>query len=114
MLYIPAGQTGAWQPLDYRIFGSLKARARAEFDQHHVSVLEGNEECINWERAISVLLDCWEQVSNEEIIESWANLDQQARNWIPSSSDPFDSTVSSDSSDESNSPTTNQTNKADN
>ena len=34
--FIPAGQTGEWQPLDYRIFGSLKQRARAEFNRSDV------------------------------------------------------------------------------
>jgi len=27
--FLPGGQTGTWQPLDYRVFGCLKARARA-------------------------------------------------------------------------------------
>ena len=45
--YIPAGQTGEWQPLDFRIFGSLKARARNNFWQHNVVTTEGNESTIN-------------------------------------------------------------------
>jgi hypothetical protein len=30
LLFIPAGATGRFEPLDRRIFGELKARARAE------------------------------------------------------------------------------------
>jgi hypothetical protein len=30
--YIPSGMTDEWQPLNLRIFGSLKQRARAMFD----------------------------------------------------------------------------------
>lgn len=30
--FIPAGQTGSWQPLDNRIFGVIKAKAKEMFD----------------------------------------------------------------------------------
>jgi len=30
--FVPSGQTGTWQPLDYRVFGSLKARAKERFN----------------------------------------------------------------------------------
>ena len=32
--FIPAGMTDHWQPLDYRIFGELKQRAKARFDAY--------------------------------------------------------------------------------
>lgn len=75
LLFIPAGQTGEWQPLDNRIFGSLKARARAEFDRQNVVVEEDNENYINWELAIMILVQCWEAIPESAIINSWAKLD---------------------------------------
>jgi hypothetical protein len=33
VLFVAVGMTGVYQPLDPRIFGSLKARARAWFDR---------------------------------------------------------------------------------
>ena len=73
--FIPAGQTGEWQPLDYRIFGSLKQRARAEFNRS--DVITQNKEgaiVINWETAVRILVKCWEEIKPEEVINAWAPL----------------------------------------
>lgn len=75
MMFIPAGQTGEWQPLDFRIFGSLKARAKAEFDKRHAVHRNGDEYEINWELAIDILIQCWDEISTEEAINAWSKLD---------------------------------------
>ena len=73
--FIPAGQTGEWQPVDYRIFGSLKQRARAEFNRSDV-VTQNDEGAIviNWETAVRILVKCWEEIKPEEVIKAWAPL----------------------------------------
>lgn len=75
IMFIPAGQTGEWQPLDFRIFGSLKARAKAEFDRRHVVVRDGYGLTINWELAIDILIQCWDAISIVEAINAWSKLD---------------------------------------
>ena len=75
LLFIPSGQTGEWQPLDYRIFGGLKARAPAELDRQNVVAEEDNEKHINWELAGTIFVQCREAIPESEVINSWAKLD---------------------------------------
>ena len=42
--YIPNGQIGIWQPLDYRIFGELKSHAKARFDALYGKALINSED----------------------------------------------------------------------
>lgn len=71
LTYIPAGQTDEWQPLDRRIFGILKARACSQFDAQMISQNLENFDIID---AISILLQCWSQITQAEISRSWENL----------------------------------------
>lgn len=80
--YIPAGQTGEWQPLDFRIFGSLKARTRAAFDSYNITSCEENNITINWELAIDILMRCWDEIPSEEIINSWSKFEIDAEGYI--------------------------------
>ena len=68
LLYVPAGGTSQYQPLDRRIFGELKSRARAEMDR--LAVIEGSRDCTH-ERAISILEGCWSHISTENIKKAW-------------------------------------------
>ena len=58
------------QLLDFRIFGSHKAKVRAAFTRSDIITHEGNEQTINWPLTINVLLECW------EIINAWSDLDK--------------------------------------
>jgi hypothetical protein len=69
LIYIPAGQTDYWQPLDRRIFGNLKARARGCFNEAHVGY-EMPEINMMW--ALRCLLQCWRAITREEILGSWS------------------------------------------
>ena len=72
LTFIPAGQTGTWQPLDRRIFGSLKARATRILNE---SVIEESFEDHDMIRAISVLVRAWEEIGREEIQHAWSHFD---------------------------------------
>ena len=71
LTFIPAGQTDEWQPLDRRIFGILKSRARAMFDEQMISK---NSEEFDMIDALVILLQSWSLITEGEIISSWKNL----------------------------------------
>jgi hypothetical protein len=70
LVFIPAGMTGEYQSLDRRIFGSLKARTRAQFDWHSMSA----DEEMTMSASIRILLDAWRCVGDKEVLEAWALL----------------------------------------
>jgi hypothetical protein len=74
LLYIPPGMTDTYQPLDRRIFGSLKARARARFDDLWVDNPSRELTLVD---AIEILLEAWAAVTQEEILNAWADLDPE-------------------------------------
>jgi hypothetical protein len=69
--YIPSGMTDEWQPLDLRIFGSLKQRARAMFDDQWAreDVVE-----LTTETAIALLLKAWDSITQVEFLNAWDKL----------------------------------------
>jgi hypothetical protein len=66
--FIPAGLTGKWQPLDLRIFESLKMRTQGLFDDQLL-----REESIELTVATSIalLLKAWESIRQKETIGAW-------------------------------------------
>jgi hypothetical protein len=74
LTFIPHGQTGRLQPLDSRVFGELKSRARARFNAAHVG--EGNKPIINKAWSVGVLVQCWQSIEQENIIKSWRALSE--------------------------------------
>ena len=83
LISIPKGATDQCQPLDCRIFGALKAQARAVFNQRVVQFITENIEAIEDEDhsiefpevtnlEMSAILDLlWSQVSKEQVISAW-------------------------------------------
>lgn len=69
--FIPAGQTDEWQPLDRRIFGILKSQACSQFDNQMISK---NLDTFDLIDAIVILINCWSQITQSEVINSWRNL----------------------------------------
>jgi hypothetical protein len=65
---VPKGQTGRWQPLDHRIFGELKSRARARFN---AAYLEPDEPKVEKIWSICRLLECWDSIEQKNIIAAW-------------------------------------------
>ena len=71
LTFIPAGQTDTWQPLDRKIFGSLKQRAVLEL---HNQMIDRDLADCDINDAIKILVDSWDKVSEEEITEAWQPL----------------------------------------
>jgi hypothetical protein len=69
---IPSGMTDRWQPLDSRIFGSLKRRATALFDQEWMR--DPDTELMT-ETAIELLLQAWRAITQEEVLNAWNKLE---------------------------------------
>jgi hypothetical protein len=65
--YIPAGMTGAMQPLDYRIFGDVKGRVRGDFSER---IMRG-ETAINVVEALKSWLRAWVALAQDAVIRSW-------------------------------------------
>jgi hypothetical protein len=59
-----------YQPLDGRIFGSFKARIRAQFDR---DAMRADEE-LTMPASIGIWLGAWRCFGNEAILEIWAPL----------------------------------------
>lgn len=73
--FVPSGQTGEWQPLDYRIFGSLKQRAKERFDAAVAAALvRGEEYQPSFNDALIMLLEVWLLIDQEEILNAWQRL----------------------------------------
>ena len=70
--FVPAGQTGTWQPLDRRIFGSLKARSQRILKERAVNETFEEHNIMN---AIGILVRAWREISEEEIRKAWTAFD---------------------------------------
>jgi hypothetical protein len=64
--YIPPGMTGECQPLDRRIFGNLKARARSRFDE---MCCKGEDPTM--EDSVAMLVEAWKSISQFEVLDAW-------------------------------------------
>ena len=71
LLYIPAGQTNEWQPLDRRVFGSLKSKAMKMLNEKMIeSSLENCDMC----DAVEILLKSWATIDEDEVRNAWEPL----------------------------------------
>jgi hypothetical protein len=68
LLFVPAGGTSLYQPLDRRVFGELKSRARHAFFQ-----LAGQTgvQGATPEQAVTILTTCWAAISPENVRRAW-------------------------------------------
>ena len=71
LTFIPAGQTDIWQPLDRRVFGSLKQRAVRKL---HEQMVDRELADYDIRDAIKILLDSWSEITEEEIESAWQPL----------------------------------------
>jgi hypothetical protein len=72
LFFVPAGGTARFQPLDLRIFGELKSRARAEFQQRFVRA--GGCEA-HYNMAMQVLCKCWRQIPAQNVRKAWEGIE---------------------------------------
>ena len=91
--YVPAGYTDEMQPLDIKVFGALKAKARSVFFN---LINEHKELRSNKAIAAHVLGTCWDQLSSELLESAWkiyefALYQEEVQNSIV---EPFDESYS--------------------
>jgi hypothetical protein len=60
--FIPPGATGLCQPLDRRIFGILKQRAKARFDRRN---LDWAQDEFRIGESIAILIEYWDSITQE-------------------------------------------------
>jgi hypothetical protein len=68
LLFVPAGGTGRFQPLDRRIFGELTARARAEFSRR---MWHGSSEVIGYAASSDILERCSSSIPAGNVKKAW-------------------------------------------
>jgi hypothetical protein len=68
LLFVPEGGTGRFQPLDRRVFGELKSRARAEFVRR--LRLAGGAD-IDYETRVQILVTCWNAIPTDNNRNAW-------------------------------------------
>ena len=66
--FVPAGQTGVWQPLDNKIFGNIKMRAQAKLDE---MMAEKDLKDIDLIDAILILYEIWEELNIDTVKKAW-------------------------------------------
>ena len=69
LLYIPPGMTDKCQPLDRRIFGALKQKAKKYIYQ---KMSESPEQKIGMLGAVQVLVACWEGITLDLVHDAWS------------------------------------------
>jgi hypothetical protein len=68
LLFVPGGGMSRFQPLDRRIFGELKSRARAAFQRF---AREAGMQCVSPEETLTILVKSYEAVSADNVRKAW-------------------------------------------
>jgi hypothetical protein len=68
LLFVPTGATGGFQPLDRRIFGELKVRARAEFGRPMWVMCESG---VGYDESAEILIRCWNAIPIQDVQKAW-------------------------------------------
>ena len=68
LIYIPAGCTDLYQPLDIKVFGALKGMARGLWYTNYCS---NPNQKFNKREATKTLLTCWQNLSTSSIESAW-------------------------------------------
>jgi hypothetical protein len=74
LVFVPAGGTSEYQPLDHRIFGELKSRVRAEITK--LMIFRGGA-TIDYNQSVSILMRCWNAIPGENIRKVWGLFGQE-------------------------------------
>jgi hypothetical protein len=70
--FIPAGMTAECQPLDRRLFGNLKSRARCRFD--YMWMARNGDPTM--QESILMLLAAWKSITQDEVLDAWERAEQ--------------------------------------
>jgi hypothetical protein len=66
--YVPAGGTSKLQPLDIKVFGALKAKARNAWANGYLVTPNFPQ---TKESSVQILLECWDNLDNASIESAW-------------------------------------------
>ena len=66
--YVPIGFTDLYQPLDIKVFGALKAKARGYW---YTNYALNPSEKYSKRSAVKTLLTCWDQLSEDVVKSAW-------------------------------------------
>lgn len=69
--FIPAGQTGQWQPLDRRVYGAVKQEA---MDRLNEICIDEDLASLDMVDALCILVDVWNELEPDDIKKSWDHL----------------------------------------
>lgn len=69
--FIPAGQTGTWQPLDRRLFGIIKKQAKMKFEE---LAMRKDLRDIDMIDALVIFVNIWNNLDEAQIRSSWKYL----------------------------------------
>jgi hypothetical protein len=68
LIKVPKGGTGIWQPLDRRIYGAMKSKARARWARLFA---RSEVPLATKEFAAELARQCWKELPEELILEAW-------------------------------------------
>ena len=71
LVFVPAGQTSTWQPLDRKIFGALKSKAQKKLNT--MCVVQ-ELETLKMTDAVWILLQSWSEISRSLVKKAWSLL----------------------------------------
>ena len=72
--YIPAGQTGMWQPVDAGILGGLKSKAVVAFNKTVAELGPGGERNMDIYVAVQILWQIWKGLEPSSVQKAWSRL----------------------------------------
>jgi hypothetical protein len=73
LIFIPAGQTDEYQPLDRRIFGPMKQMARARWASLFIRNFDADP---GMKEALKIMIGVWHGLTQDNILCAWDHLTQ--------------------------------------
>jgi hypothetical protein len=85
IILIPSGMTDTYQPLDRRIFGNLKMRAKGRWTQMFetpANLRRSPRRCpenandIDVPLALEIMVESWLSIPQDQVLKAWAHLSE--------------------------------------
>jgi hypothetical protein len=80
LIYVPAGCTSRFQPLDRHVFGDVKARALARLGDEYIRDEDADVSLI---ATIHFLAEAWKSIDEDQIRSAWRELRGPAGEILP-------------------------------
>ena len=86
LIYIPTSATELYQPLDRRVFGALKSKAAAKFNDHAFQTQTEYTKA----QAADLFVTCWNELLPELIMSAWRLCENEEEDAGDEDFEPFD------------------------